>query len=650
MEWTREQRRVLEWVGGPLLVIAVAGSGKTTVLLGLIKRLLEGGTRAREILMTTFSKRGATDMEYRAASLGVPDGVAYRTLHSVAFEMVRSAGHRQRLDVPDEWKVSRVVREELNAIMEALRRREEPTDGLPKIGEVKGLIGVAKANLIFADEWRAADGRVFPKFRDWASARGVPDMVVDAATRCYLAIEAACKAPEGAGFESDAGKRWITFDDMLAVAGRAILRQEPKDRWVEQWKGRFSTVLVDEVQDNNLAQWVIVKHLARASNLVAVGDDQQSIFGFRGAAPGLMREFVEKGATLAPLGTNWRSGRKILDVGNRILATAKDRLYQGGLVAGRDADGDVEATEFTDEAEEAASVVNEIADMIENGQNPDRIAVLYRLNACSAAFEVELIRRGLPYRIAGSSFFNQGVVRAAIGYLGAALNEEDADSFRACYAAPLRGLGREFVRRFPTVKATREGLSEMPRRWKESATALIETIDRVRQLDGEGALAAALTYLFEDVGLRVAFRDEAADPEDETETDAAAAALTTCASGMGGAADMLSFARAMLGREDQTGERAARPMVTLSTVHKAKGLEWDTVFVTGMTAGLFPLRNGDPEEETRLGYVAVTRPQNTLRVSWTRLGNGRPAGPSRLAVDGGLEAMEAACRPDAAVA
>jgi DNA helicase II / ATP-dependent DNA helicase PcrA len=638
LNWTTEQRRVVEWVAGPMLVLAVAGAGKTTCLLGLIKRLLEAvGVLPRDILMTTFSKRGASDMAARACELRVPDGVGYRTLHSIGFEMVRSAGHRLRLDVPDGWKVSRVIREEIAEVVLEAKRAGQPLDseGLPKIGEVQRFIGVAKANLIFPDSW-IADGRVFPAFKDWLTERGESEVAVNVATRCYVALEEACKAPEAAGFDGDAGKRWITFDDQLAVAARAVLRKGAKDRWTDAWKGRYSVVLVDEVQDNNLAQWVLVQYLARASNLVAVGDDQQSIFGFRGASPSLMRDFRDAGAAVAPLSTNWRSGRKILEVGNRVLDTCTDRLYDGGLVAGRDADGCVDASEYTDEAEEARSVVADIASMIDEGQSPDSIAVLYRLNASSAAFEVELIRRGMPYRIAGSSFFNQGVVRSAIGYLACALDPEDVEGFRACYASPLRGLGREFVRRYPTVTEVRNGLGEMPQKWSRPAKKLLAIVDKVKELDDSGQLAEALRYLFEDVGLRTAFRDEAADPEDETEADAAATALTQCAAGMNGAADMLNFARAMLGREDHTGERSSRPMVTLSTVHKAKGLEWDTVFVTGMSAGLFPLRTGDPNEEKRLAYVAVTRPQNTLRVSWTRESNGRPAGPSSVAVDAGL--------------
>ena len=157
MQWTEEQRRIIEWVKGPLLVIAVAGSGKTTVLLGRIKALIEARHAAPDdILLTTFSKRGAQDMAARAEELGVPGGVEYRTLHSVAYQMVRSAGHRATLKVPHAWQITKIVKDVLATLKAEGADTDDP--GL-KPGAILSQIGLAKAALIFPQAWRAADGQ-----------------------------------------------------------------------------------------------------------------------------------------------------------------------------------------------------------------------------------------------------------------------------------------------------------------------------------------------------------------------------------------------------------------------------------------------------------------------------------------------------------
>lgn len=986
MEWTREQGAVIDWVFGPLLVVAVAGAGKTSVLLARIKALLAAGVcRASDILMTTFGKHGATDMAARAERMEVPQGVEYRTLHSVALQMVRSAGHRSRLDVPKGWQLTRVVRDTLRD----LARECGGKDGLPKPGEVLNAIGLAKAALIWPEGWTAKDGTEYPPYftllkgddDDIASIPGGWAVDVKCAdpehaqivARCYRAVESACSKPSSAGFDRCDGVRWITFDDMLAVTARAILRGERKDGWVDSWQGHFRFVQVDEVQDNNLAQWTIVEHLARDGNLCAVGDDSQcveastlvwtqrgerhvgellkgdsvlayrngscvqqtvrhvsrsswtwgfrittadgrslvmspnhkiwaalpeltseqmvvylmfrkdmgyrvgitnkcrsdgtsrsafgcrasqeraerlwildvcqdreealfrercyslsygiptdvfmgsnrglnqkridaifadfgangarlleakhrsfdlphwisysytkhgrmrrtvqmtahgakstsvalewqgddldaalagtgfvsqpngrrrlrrwfanyrdalafaqdvavsadahlsrrlstpegplrlltasglfagmsvvvtddqehicldeivavermdgtffdldvddasnffgggilshnSIYQFRGAVPALMRRHLDQnGATLAPLGTNWRSGQAILDHANRILDAAPDRLFQGRMVSGIKRETHKAAAEYDDAADEARAIVDEIAAAIGAGEDPDQITCLYRLNACSGPLEVELIGRAIPYRVQGSSFFSQGAIKAAIGYLACALDETDESGLRACYAVPLRGLGRGFVKQFKSVAGARVGGLG---RWRRGAEDLTWAVDSVCNELEEHGPAVAVKFIMEDLGVRAFYRDEGADAEDETEVDLAAEALAACANSLGSAEALVEYARSMTGREDRGGQRDAKRRVTLSTIHRAKGLEWDRVFVVGMSEGLLPFRRGDQAEELRLAYVAVTRACSKLTVTWTA-----DAGPSEMAELGGFVAL-----------
>lgn len=607
---THEQAAILAHEAGPLCVGALAGTGKTTTMLEFIKTLLARGTRTEDIVMLTFSRMGAADMRERAARAGLPSGIDFRTLHSLALRMVKAAGHRRTVVVAKDWQVARLAKSALKELTAAGHRE------LPKVGEVLREVGLAKAALVWPTPWTASDGTEFPGFLTWAEQQGMDPQLASIVDVCYRRIEAGCRAPEAHGFDKLTNAILVSFDDMLAVVARAVLRGARKDRWVEPFRGSFKWVIVDEVQDNSLPQWVMVRHLAgERMNIVAVGDDMQSIFKFRGAVPQLMREFAAE-AKFLPLSRNWRSGQRILDAANLVLEGAEDRLVTGGLVAGRDLHATVSLSKHDGPAGEACSVVCDIAELIEGGQDPDEISVLYRLNACSGPFEVELIRRGIAYKIAGTSFFGRGPVKAAIGYLAAALDEDDEDGFRACYALPLRGLGRGFQRAHPTVRSTRDAKARRELgRWRRGATGLLRVVDTLQDKLAEFGLVESLRYLFDEVGLREHFREDGANADDETETDIACDALLDCAETLASAEELVEFARSMTGHEDRTGERTPTPRVTLSTVHKAKGLEWGAVFATGFEEGLFPFRRGDAEEERRLAYVALTRACHHLHLS-----------------------------------
>lgn len=595
-------------------------------MLGLIRALIRDDVDPNEILMMTFSRRGADDMRSRAARLGVPRGVDYRTLHSIAYEAIRCAGHRRAIEVPPNYKLVRIIKNVLKELWGSLR---PPACKRPKPGDVLSAIGYAKSYLIWPDPWETADGTMMLGYLNWVKVASPLRKVID---RCYRVLEEACRMPERYGFEDVDYERWITFDDMIALFGREILRGE---KWTRDWKQAFTYVIVDEVQDNNLAQWVACKHLVYDRNLIAVGDDQQSVFGWRGSQPILMEEFRDQyPAQIAPLSMNWRSGSRILEIANRILDGAQNRLYEGRLKAGRDVLGDVAAYEFAQPRAEAEGVANEIAELLDRGADANEICILYRLNAQSGPLEISLIKRKIRYRVAGSGFFSQGAVRAAVGYLAGILDDEDEEAFQNCYCAPLRGLGRRFLQEYPTLGEMREALQGSARmgRWRMGALGLDRAARSIQAVLQAKGLRAALIHIFEDIGVREFFREEGATSEDETETDEACQALIECASAFHDAADLVGTARSYVGTDDVEGDfKSSLSMVTVSTIHKAKGLEWDTVFVVGMTEDLLPFRRGDEEEERRLCYVAVTRPRDRLRVSWTRMRGNQLGGPSRIA-------------------
>jgi DNA helicase-2/ATP-dependent DNA helicase PcrA len=371
--------------------------------------------------------------------------------------------------------------------------------------------------------------------------------------------------------------------------------------------------------------------------LVAVGDDQQSIYGFRGAQPSLMRRHQDNGAETCPLSINWRSGQAILDHANLYLDSAQDRLFEGRMVAGIERETTRRGAGYADSMDEARAVVDDIEASLAAGQPAEQIAVLYRLNALSGAIELELLKRGVAYNIAGSGFFGRAEIRTIIAYLAAALDEGDEDAMRRIYCAPLKGLGRAFLAQARSISGVRALQAEGGLgRWRRGALKLLSAVDGVRAALDE-SLTAALDYIIDDLGVSEMYRDAGAGDEDETETDIAFGALCECASGMDDASALVGFARTMTSRggdaDDTTGK------VVLSSIHKAKGMEWDTVHVIGMTRGVLPFRRGDEAEELRLGYVAVTRARSTLSVSWCATTNGQPAGASSLAELGGFVAL-----------
>jgi superfamily I DNA/RNA helicase len=684
-----------------LLCFAVAGAGKTEIVVRKIRRLVESGVIPQRILLTTFSRRGTADMKRRMALLGV-GGAEARTLHALARKLLWDAPEMTRdPQLPPRWVQRQIVTRELRRI--ARERGLDPNDrenGLPRPSRVNNEITLAKASLIWpgtnADgqwfgPWAASDGVRYPGYSEWATTRKrqpIDAGLAGIVERIYKAVEDTNRAPESARkWDNRRGVflsqpmfkdkmltvgvqgrrrgrtlvRFVSFDDMIAMAARCMLTKAP---FMERHRGTYCWVFVDECQDNSEGQWVMAKFLA-SQHLCVIGDDMQAIFGFRGARPDLMHAFAKApGTKVQPLSSNFRCGQEVLDVANGILEYSGERLYKGSLVCGRGTRAKVtSAFEGTPETE-AARVIEEIYLAIkEEGVNPDKVSVLYRINAQSGPLEIEAIKRGLPYTVAGMSFFHRPEIEAAIGYLATALDETDEKGWAACANVPSRMLGEVFFNANPSLVKARESLrnGELggPGRgfWREGVEAAIRVVAKVKTLladEGEG-VASALRYVFEDAGVRKYFREDGADEETETDVDEACAALVACAQNMTDPMKLIGYARSMarVGHEDvgeREGERTAEPRITLSTVHKAKGLEWDRVYVIGMVDGLFPLLHPDSpqdeaaiEEERRLAYVAMTRARDFLKVTGAKMReDGRLNIPSRFFFEGKLMEAESA--------
>lgn len=396
-------------------------------------------------------------------------------------------------------------------------------------------------------------------------------------------------------------------------------------------------------QDNNLSQWILTRFAAKLyrsvsaggvettwQNLMIVGDTMQAIYEWRGARPDLLYDYMlREGPQLSffSLTTNFRSGQAILDVANKLLRSAKGRLSKNELRCGRpEIKADVAADESNDSVGEAREIADVIQESILTGTKASEIAILYRMNSQAGPLELELIRRGLPYRVAGRGFFQRPEVDAAIKYIALAVDEKDEEAFETIYRLPMRWIRRDFLKEFPNLAALRgRPMGLVSARWRGAPRLLKDMNKLIARLREEG-LIAALECVFDEIGLRKHCKRETDDDDLDddgtsdrsSEIDAAIAELLACAKVAG---DPKSFLEHVRDKRDQVmvsdpdGEKTDE-RITLSTAHRFKGLERDQIFVIGMSGGMFPAKGSPLEEERRLAYVALTRARRSLRVSW----------------------------------
>jgi DNA helicase-2/ATP-dependent DNA helicase PcrA len=620
------QRAAVEHPPGPLLVLAGAGSGKTRVLTARLAHLIDAvGIPPYAVFATTFTNRAAREMRHRVAGLlgREPSGLWIGTFHSLSARLLRRdaplLGFTPQFTIYDE--------DDRLALLKRLLEQAGygPKAFPPRV--IQSLISGAKNRLVPPDEL----------------AGSAVDTLDRVAAEMYVALDRALR-----------GANAMDFDDLL-LHPLTVFREHP-DRLVH-YQRRFQAVLVDEFQDTNRAQYLLVRALAGAhGNLCAVGDDDQSIYSWRGADVRNMLEFQRDfpAATLVRLEQNYRSTQTILDAANALIAENTQRLGKT-LFTARVGGAPILLVATADERDEAEWLVREFRTrMAEEHYAPSDCAVLYRTNAQSRALEEALRRAGMPYQIVGAiSFYARREVRDLVAYLRLVVNPADDEAFLRAVQVPRRGLGlsslaalqataalwgrsllatAEIAERVPELRPqARRALVEFAalvtglraaahRTPAELLERIIEAIQYEQLLESEGPeglervenvreLLAAAAEWSEEV--------EADEPGTPLERFLATATLTTSLEQAGG---------------DPQG-------VTLMTVHTAKGLEWPVVAVAGLEDGLFPLSRAletpeGAEEERRLAYVAVTRARDRLLLTWARArrrgGQLMPGLPSRF--------------------
>ena len=623
------QREAVEHPGGPLLVLAGAGSGKTRVLTARIAHLITTLHIApQRIFAVTFTNKAAGEMRTRIGQLlgAEPRGLWIGTFHSLSARLLRREapllGFGSNFTIYDSDDSEALVRR-------LLEGRQLSTKVYPP-RTIHGLISSAKNRMQTPEELGAKADTPYIKV----------------AGEIYAALGPALKQANA-----------MDFDDLL-LHPLTLFREHPER--LAYWQDRFQHVLVDEFQDTNAAQYLLVKHLAKQhGNLCVVGDDDQAIYGWRGADVRHMLSFQNDfpGTKLVRLEQNYRSTQIILDAANGIIAENTARLGKTLFTEKKGGDP-VTLLSSADERDEAEWLANEFARRAADGDVAyEGMAILYRTNAQSRPLEEAFRFRGIPYRLIGAiSFYERREVKDLLAYLRLIANPADDEAFLRVVNVPRRGIGDASLAvlgraaagwQKPLLEAARRAgsVNDLRPNVREALTGVAALLDRLREAVGQADPATALETILATTGYEQYLAEEGAEGmeriDNVRELVAGAAAWAEVqdpdlGEGTGTPVERYLTQAALISPVDEDKDE---PGVTLLTAHMAKGLEWPIVALAGLEDGLFPLgrsteQPGGVEEERRLCYVGLTRARERLYLSWarTRYRNGRLelAEPSRF--------------------
>lgn len=607
-ELNEQQLAAVVSPGGPALVIAGAGSGKTRTLTYRVAWLLENGVKPWNILLLTFTNKAAREMTGRVAELLGPeaDGIWGGTFHSIGNRILRrhaeTAGFRPGFTILDREDQSDLLKSTARDAGAPLRDKRFPkADVLAELFSLSSNTG-APLEQIVHDRFGYFEG------------------ITDA----IITVQAAYERRKQAANAMD-------FDDLL-IRTCGLLREHPETG--EHYREQFRHVLVDEYQDTNLVQATLVDLLgSKHGNIMVVGDDAQSIYSWRGANFENILKFPEHhpGAVTYRIETNYRSVPGILDVANAAIR-GNSRQFEKNLRAWRASGARPVLAELATNNEQAIYIAQQILELNRQGLDFRDMAVLYRAHFHSMEIQLELTRRGIPFEVtSGLRFFEQAHVKDIAAFLKFAVNPSDETAFRRMVRL-LPGVGEktadnlwEAVKKAAAASHTSFGhvlrAAKPPARaakiWEQLAATLDEIAPERKPIPPDRAIETVMDAVYEDY-MKAEFPNYENRREDLR-------TLTGYARQFPSMEDFLSQV-ALLTNVDGAGARGETDTdrVVLSSVHQAKGLEWRAVFVVWLTEGMFPgsrsLEKPDAlEEERRLFYVAVTRGRDHLHLTYPQL-------------------------------
>ncbi|HNW87484.1 MAG TPA: DNA helicase PcrA [Candidatus Limiplasma sp.] len=598
-----QQRKAAETLNGPVLILAGAGSGKTRALTYRVANLIDHGIEPWCILAITFTNKAAKEMKERISALvgERSDAVWVSTFHAMCAKILRrdieKLGYTRSFTIYDDEDQSNVLKD--------LIKQFNIDDKLLSLRELRSKISDAKNRLLTPDEWFAESPKDFRS-----------QQIHDVYTHYELRLK-----------KSNA----LDFDDLLMRTLELLTDHPPV---LESYRTRFSHVLVDEYQDTNFAQYSLVKLLtSKSRNLCVVGDDDQSIYGWRGADIRNILDFEKDfpDATVIKLEQNYRSTANILDAANQVIAHNEGRKEKS-LWTDAPSGEAIKLFCAGDEREEAAWICDRMQQLKLTGDAYGTMSVLYRTNAQSRVLEEMLMRAGIPYRIYGGlRFYDRKEVKDIIAYLRCIVNPSDDVSLRRIINQPKRAIGESTIQELVRYAAEKEmplysalidlpeSLSARPRKCVREFGDLMNTLVLERE---EMGLSAFVKHLIDKTGLRTQYEKDLSDEAKSRieNMDELLGAVTEYEK----ASDdptLENYLENVALISDLDAAETSSQYVTLMTVHSAKGLEFPTVFVAGLEEGIFPSGRSIQdeaklEEERRLCYVAITRAMQHLYLSY----------------------------------
>ena len=634
------QRTAVEYCEGPSLVIAGAGSGKTRVLTYKIAYLMEHGYQPWSILALTFTNKAAGEMKDRIAKIV---GVDYArmlwmgTFHSIFLRILRQ--EHEKIGFSNNFTIYDAA--DSKSLVKSIIKEMELDDKTYKPGTVLGIISNAKNQLVTAEQYVSNRANAQLDARHNMAALG----------QIFMRYCSRCK-------QSDA----MDFDDILLYT---YLLFERYPEVLEKWEQRFRYVLVDEYQDTNYAQHRIVWQLTRQhQHVCVVGDDAQSIYSFRGANIDNILTFqkIYGGAKLFKLERNYRSTQNIVEAANSLIKKNSHQI-QKDIFSENDRGEKLHVLDTHSDLEEAKMVVNIICGIKRReGCEYSDFAILYRTNAQSRVFEDTMRKEGLPYRIYGGlSFYQRKEIKDVIAYFRLAVNPNDEEAFKRVINYPARGIGQTTVTKI-LASATQHEVSlwtvvNHPELYgldvnKSTLTKIgqfremIESfMENAQQIPANqiGTMivkqSGIIADIYQDTTPENLSRQENVEELINGMQDFCDMRMEE-GNGNISLSDYLSEVSLMSDVDSDKGDDGHK--VTLMTIHSAKGLEFNTVFVVGLEEGLFPsdMVSGNPremEEERRLFYVAITRAKTHCYLSYAqcrfRYGQMEFSSPSRFLKD-----------------
>ena len=604
------QREAVKYLDGPLLVLAGAGSGKTRVITQKIAYLVQHcGYQPREIAAITFTNKAANEMKERVSQLlenGSSKGLTVATFHSLGMQILRQEA--KAIEYKPQFSI---------------------LDSADSFKILADILATTDKQLLRKTQWQISAWKNALISPDRAKAESVEELT-HASAKVYQLYQQTLKAYQA-----------VDFDDLIKLPVELF---DANTEILDKWQRKLKYLLIDEYQDTNACQYTLVKQLTGVSGqFTAVGDDDQAIYGWRGADVENLRQLTHDFSRLKviKLEQNYRSTVRILRAANHVIAN-NPKLFEKQLWSDLGTGDQIQITAARDEEHEAESVVMKLmAHKFEQRTHYKDYAILYRGNHQARVFEQHLRNHKIPYTISGGqSFFDKAEIKDILSYLRLIANEDDDPAFIRAATTPKKGIGSTTLERLgeyarmhhmSLYAAAYEGdfQNELGQKQLEDLLTFCQFIQKIQTRAAKDPAGELLQSMLN----AIQYESYLYDTEDPKPAESKwknvldfIAWLTKKGDGTVGEDDgrnllqltqMVSLMSMLEGKED--GEPDA---VKLSTLHAAKGLEYGHVYLIGCEEGILPHREsidtGRLEEERRLMYVGITRAQKSLNISWCR--------------------------------